>query len=144
MLSISGECKILKSSKKHAVSPHDLKKIWTSILSSKFKEFLKSYKHPESLSIPNKYLNFEKILIFLTHNRHIFEFLKFPKKKFFFQFGLDLQADLSVFLVCYKMLPILCATCPKNKIFIWDNTLVPKMIKSHLVCICGHVAHFFF
>ena len=26
MLSISGECKILKSSKNHAVSPHDLKK----------------------------------------------------------------------------------------------------------------------
>ena len=80
----------------------------------------------------------------MIHNKHIFEILKFSKKSFFLHFCLVLQADLNVFLICYKFCLILCANCPKIKIFIWINTLVPKMIKSHLVCICGHVAHFFF
>ena len=68
------------------------------------------------------------------------KFSDFQKKVFFLQFPLGFTADFFHFLICHKFLPILCATCPKIKNFIWDNTLVPKVIKSRLVCICGHVA----
>ena len=88
-------------------------------------------------------VNFDKKSIILTKDNQIFENLNLKKKLFFFHFYLVLQADLNVFLRCYKLSSILCARCPKIKNFMWDNTLAPKMIKSHLICICGHAAHFF-
>ena len=140
MFSICGEWSIFQRKKKHAVSPHDLKNFGISILSSKFKEFFKSYKHHYPLPNFKNYIDFEKILILLTYKRHIFEIFKISKKHFFLHFWLVLQVNLSVFLIGYKFCQILCATCPKIKIFIWDNILISKMIKSHLVCICRHVA----
>ena len=104
--------------KKHAVSPHDLKNFGISILSSKFKEFFKSYKHHYPLPNFKNYIDFEKILILLTYKRHIFEIFKISKKHFFLHFWLVLQVNLNVFLIGYKFCQILCATCPKIKIFI--------------------------
>ena len=96
--------------------------------------------------MPNfpKYVNFKKTLIFLTSKNNFFENFNFSKKTFFFHFCLVLQADLNVFLRYCKMSSILRATCPQLKNFIGDNTLVPKMIKSHLICISWLLAHFFF
>ena len=95
--------------------------------------------------MPNfpKYVNFKKTLIFLTSKNNFFENFNFSKKLFFFHFCLVLQADLNVFLRYCKMSSILRATCPQLKNFIGDNTLVPKMIKSHLICISWLLAHFF-
>ena len=124
------------------------KPIWKNFELRFWAQNLKSFLFPKDtrIDVPNlrNNVNFEKILIFLQFKNNFFAILKFWKKCFFLNFCLVLQANLNVFLICHQFSSILCATCPQIKKNIGDNTLIPKMINSRLVCICGHVAHFFF
>ena len=76
------------------------------------------------------------------------------KKFFIFYFGYGiLEANVisagfayriwlifSFFLKWNKLFSKLCATCPKIKIFIWDNILVLRVLKYDFLCMYGHVA----
>ena len=113
-------------------------------MSSKFKVLLNSYIPQNQMPNFRNYVNLDITTILLVHKRHILKIFEFSKKNFFCDFRWVLQANLNVFLICQKMCSILCAMCPKIKNFVWDNTLVPRVLKYRLVCICGHVAQIFF
>ena len=106
---------------------------WTSIFMSKFERIPILSKKSIILNFLINYVYFKNMYHFFLKIFRKLEILRIFEKFFFQNFRWIYKRILIGFLICQKLLAILCATCPNIKIFIWDTFLMHKMSKFWLV-----------